>query len=352
MKDKKVMAAIGAVVVLILIFVLFNRQMSVNTADDISVQTAVTDDSGNVNAYSSDSKGEDSSDIDQSDGRPVESANEAVSEESAKDKEVGEASNITSDTADDRSSDGYYEDNNYQGDEGNQGEMTNHSISSQRITWDNIGIDSPGNENPEVSPTPGITEDISFPYSIPDRNLVVRKISAYDGIFLEDGSDTEVEGIAAIILENTGDEAVEYAEVELSGTAGQFVFICTDIPAGGVAVVQEKEAAAMREDISWRRCEAAVARLDELEMSEGEVIVTEGENNSLIVENISNKDIPVVRIYYKFYSEENDAYVGGITYTVKISDLTEGSKVTVSPSHYATGFSKVLMVRIYDTDEG
>ena len=54
------------------------------------------------------------------------------------------------------------------------------------------------------------TGEISFPYAIPDTGLVIQKIAAYDGVFLEDGTDEEITGVAAMVLENTGETAVEY----------------------------------------------------------------------------------------------------------------------------------------------
>ena len=47
---------------------------------------------------------------------------------------------------------------------------------------------SPIEAPPEAEPTGGASS-ISLPYEIPDTGLVVAKVAAYDGIFLEDGSN-------------------------------------------------------------------------------------------------------------------------------------------------------------------
>src|SRR5699024_2656987 len=60
------------------------------------------------------------------------------------------------------------------------------------------------------------TGEISFPYAIADTGLVIQKIAAYDGVFLEDGTDEEITGVAAMVLENTGETAVEYTRISLN----------------------------------------------------------------------------------------------------------------------------------------
>ena len=58
----------------------------------------------------------------------------------------------------------------------------------------------------------------------------------------------------------------------------------------------------------------------------------------------------------RFFDEERPdavvlaaAYVGGITYTAKITNLDAGASQTITPSHYLKGSSKIMMVRTYDT---
>jgi hypothetical protein len=49
--------------------------------------------------------------------------------------------------------------------------------------------------------------------------------------------------------------------------------------------------------------------------------------------------------------DDVDVYVGGITYTAKILDLAAEGSVVVKPSHYYSGFSKILMIKTYDTKD-
>ena len=193
-------------------------------------------------------------------------------------------------------------------------------------------------------------EDSFFPYSIEGTALTVQNISSYDGIFLEDGSDGEVAGIAAMVVENTGDINVEYAAITISCNGEAMEFDVSDLPAGATAVVQEKNKTPYQNG-TYTDCSAVVAEMGDFEMSEDQVKVEETENGSLLVTNLTDEEIPCVRIFYKFYMEEEETYVGGITYTAKLTGLSAGASQTVTPSHYAAGSSRIMMVRTYESAE-
>lgn len=189
-----------------------------------------------------------------------------------------------------------------------------------------------------------------FPSAVEGTTLTIQNINSYDGIFLEDGSDTEAEGITAMLVENTGDTNIEYAEITVKCDDQQLEFVLSDLPAGASAIVQEKNKAPYSGGI-YTDCRGTAAQLDEFEMSEDKVQVEEMGNGSLQVTNLTDKEIPCVRIFYKFYMAEEDAYVGGITYVAKLTSLEAGSSQSVSPSHYSAGNSRIMMVRTYDTAE-
>lgn len=193
-------------------------------------------------------------------------------------------------------------------------------------------------------------ETITFPYSVPNSNLVVQKITSYDGIFLEDGSDSEITGVTAIVLQNTGVTAIEYAKIALKNDEYTMMFEASDIDAGAAVVVQEMSQTLYQQN-TYTECVADVAEINELDKSVDEIDVKENADGSLRVSNLTGEVIPCVRLFYKFYMEEENTYVGGITYTARLIDLEAGSSQTITPSHYLAGYSKVVMVRTYDTKE-
>lgn len=193
-------------------------------------------------------------------------------------------------------------------------------------------------------------EDGFFPYVIEGTELTVQNISSYDGIFLEDGSDGEVTGVAAMVVENTGDTNVEYAAITISCNGETLEFDASDLPSGATVVVQEKNKTPYQSG-TYTDCSAVVAEMGDFEMSEDQVKVEETESGSLLVTNLTDEEIPCVRIFYKFYMADEETYVGGITYTAKLTGLSAGASQTVTPSHYAAGNSRIMMVRTYDSTE-
>lgn len=190
-------------------------------------------------------------------------------------------------------------------------------------------------------------KSITFPYSIPETNLVIRKIEAFDGIFLEDGSDEAVSNVATMLLENHGDSDVEYGEISIKCDDGELRFEVSALPGGTSMIVQEKNKAQYKKG-TYRECRAEVAEVGTLEMCEQKVKITEKGNDTLEVTNLTNETIPQVRIFYKYYMEEENVYVGGITYAAKIENLEKGSAQTVTPKHYMDDGSRVVMVRTYE----
>lgn len=140
-------------------------------------------------------------------------------------------------------------------------------------------------------------QGLTLPYNILGSGLVVRGISSYDGIYLEDGSDENISGVTVMLLQNAGETEVEYASVSVSRDGTPLQFEASALPAGATVVVQEKSRTPFQEG-NYTDC---------------------------------------------------SANVGGITYTAKITNLNAGASQTITPSHYLKGSSKIMMVRTYDT---
>ena len=255
----------------------------------------------------------------------------------AEDGRTGEEQDQTEGTAeagessgDDRDQDSSGQNNKSQG-SGKQGDGPENSGGSEAVLQEGV-------------------RGITLPYQIPGSSLVVSGIASYDAIYLEDGSDTEISGVTVLLLRNDGDTDIEYASVSVGMDGTELQFDLSDLPAGGTAVVQEKNKTLFREG-NYTECAATVAEVPGFEMSEEQVQVQENGDQSLTVSNLTNEDIPAVRIFYKFYMEEEETYVGGITYTAKLTDLKAGESRKITHSHYVSGYSRVMMVRTYDTAE-
>ncbi|MBE6127700.1 MAG: hypothetical protein E7185_00340 [Erysipelotrichaceae bacterium] len=208
-------------------------------------------------------------------------------------------------------------------------------------TGEKTGSDQNGNDSYNTEP---VNISVSLPYTLPNSSLVAEDIRSFDGMFVEDGSDEEVSGVAVLILTNKGNTPVEYADIEL----GDYQFIASAIAPGATVIVQEKDGKEYTSQSSYT-CTTHVANINSFDYSD-DVTIAENED-SITVTNVSGVDIPCVRIFYKLHMEDDDIYVGGITYTAKITDLKADSSVTITPSHYLQGYSEIMMVRTYDTAE-
>ncbi|MDO4943365.1 MAG: hypothetical protein Q4E73_11110 [Lachnospiraceae bacterium] len=187
----------------------------------------------------------------------------------------------------------------------------------------------------------------NLPYTIPDTNLQILRIAGYKGQFLEDGSDKKVSNVTTIALKNIGKEKIEYVDITVKRGKKKLAFKASAIKAGATVVVQEANKTAYK-DGTYSDCQAQVAYIDNFEMSKDQIKVTDNGDNSLTVKNISKKKIACVRIFYKYYMKDEKAYVGGITYTAKAEDLGAGKSMKITPSHYVSDSSQIMMVRTYE----
>ncbi len=209
-----------------------------------------------------------------------------------------------------------------------------------------------GGDNGPVEEWENLSQDvhiIQFPYTIPNSNVVIQKITGYSGVFVENGADTETVNTAAAIISNNNSSSVEFVNVTLECNGEILNFQASDIPSGATVVAMENNQSEFING-TYYNCQADIAWLDELDMSESQVKVEENEEGYLEVTNISDDDIPCIRIFYKYYMKEENMFVGGITYTVKVNELKKGKMVTVTPTHYVPGASKVVMIRTYSSE--
>ncbi len=189
---------------------------------------------------------------------------------------------------------------------------------------------------------------LSLPYTIPGTTLTVQRVADYDGTYLEDGSESAVTDVAMILLANTGDKAVEYARVTLTYEDRVLTFEVSVLKAGARILVQEAQKQSCSSG-DLLQCSADVALLDKLDMAEQKIRIEDNGDNTLTVTNLTDQKIASVRIFYKYYMPEENAYVGGIAFTARISDLNPNASMTINPSHYVSGDCEIVMVRIYET---
>ena len=202
---------------------------------------------------------------------------------------------------------------------------------------------------PEKDPQTGEEIGISFPCPIPGYDMTIEKMEPYNGIFVEDGSNANIENVAMLLVKNNGDFPVEYTQIRVMCGQEELLFHISALPAGEQLVVQEINGKTISGSKATSASALVVQRAN-MEMSESKVQVTDNGDNTLTVKNLTNETIPTIRVFYKYYMENEALFVGGIAFTVRISSLGAGASVTIQPSHYTSQTSRVVMVLTYDSE--
>ena len=202
---------------------------------------------------------------------------------------------------------------------------------------------------PEKDPETGEEIGISFPCQVPGYQLTIEKLAPYAGMFVEDGTNVNTENVAMLLVSNDGDSPIEYTQIRVTCGEEELLFDISALPAGEKLVVQEKTGKTLSDGYATSASALVVQRAS-MEMSEGTVKVIENGDNTLTIQNLTNKTIPTVRIFYKYYMEAEDVFVGGIAFTVRLSRLGAGASITIQPSHYTSQTSRVVMVLTYDSE--
>lgn len=184
-----------------------------------------------------------------------------------------------------------------------------------------------------------------FQGELKESNLIINSIQPYDGIFIETKEDTECENIAVASFTNKSDKMISLAQVIIKAGNTKWEFEASTIPAGATVIVQEKNARQyVNTELSCEKVDIAYA--EETSLMKEQISVEEIDDTQLKITNISEEDIPVLRLFYKL--KEDETYIGGITYTVKLERLSAGESRTISLAHYAKGYSEILMIKQYD----
>lgn len=227
------------------------------------------------------------------------------------------------------------------------GGTTSSSVTTKPTTKP---TDKPTTNTSSVPTTPTTVAGLSLPYEIPGTGLIVERVSAYNGIYVEDGSNADITGVAMILLHNRGKKDIDMATITLQYERFTREFVVTSLPKGMSVVVQEKSRKAMAAG-KLLACTASVIESNEdMLLSDSYISVKENSDNSLTVQNLTNRDMPAVRIFYKYFMEDQQLLVGGITFTVHVTDLKAGQSVTIKPSHYLKGASQIIMVQTYEVE--
>ena len=231
----------------------------------------------------------------------------------------------------------------------NDGSSSNGGTGSNGGSNSNGGTNSNGGSSKDGSITNfnNTGKKVSSNFKVDDAAITIQRINGYSGIFIEDGSDKEVKNVAAIEVKNTSNKPLEFAQIQLYNGSKKLVFDVSTLPANSSAVVMEKNKASFNSSKGVTYGGTTAGYVNSLEKASS-IKCKKVKNNGIEVTNTSRKNIPCVRVFYKYKSSEG-YYVGGITYTAKVEDLKAGASQTIYPSHFASDGGEIMMVKAYNS---
>lgn len=225
-------------------------------------------------------------------------------------------------------------------------------IASMLLTLCACGKNQDGPKPTETMPP--IETDIpetAYSYqSFLGSGLYITDMGSYIGMYMEDGTDEEVQDVMMILLENQNERALQYATIAVEYSDFTAEFEVTNVPAGETVVLLEKNRHAYPEEDSIGATASSVAFFENpMNLHEDKVKIT-GIDGAINVENLTDETLGEIYIYYKNASV--DLLYGGITYRGKVeAGLGPGQTYTVLTKHYKPNICRIIDVQFLQTEE-
>lgn len=178
-----------------------------------------------------------------------------------------------------------------------------------------------------------------------DERLTVEAIGTYDGAYMEDGTDEQVERVAAVLIKNESEHMLQIAELKLVFDSGdEAVFLLTNIPAGRTVLALDMNRLQCDKERKATEITGMMNFFDETPM-ETERLDAEGTEGRLTLKNRSDEAYPLVYVYYKTMAD-NGVYLGGITYRVPFEQIPGKTQIETDAAHYSPDKSEIVEIQI------
>ena len=174
---------------------------------------------------------------------------------------------------------------------------------------------------------------VTFPVTFPGSGLTVQDMAVYEGPFSEDGSADNVTDVAAVILYNSSEQGIAYGEVTLQIEEHQYCFVFTYLPPGGRILVPESSRMPYQEGcITDCRCVKLVR--GDFSLAQDKIRVTQKGMAGILLENKTQETLQHVYLRYKLHLNQEDIYIGGVSYRLEVGTLHPGQTAEVIPEHF------------------
>lgn len=188
----------------------------------------------------------------------------------------------------------------------------------------------PYNPNPEPEPEENIFSGLTMGASSED--LYCLEFTSFSGAFYEDGSNEEVENIAAILVENRSDEFLEKATITYDVDGKTATFVVTALPSGKKCWVLEQNRMEMTGGLEFKFLDCVSGFRKDTSLND-EVFDIVYEDDVVTVTNKSDAPLYSVCVYYKNIHDDGN-YLGGITYLISLEEIKAGETAQKRAGHF------------------
>lgn len=179
------------------------------------------------------------------------------------------------------------------------------------------------------------------------KGLVLLDVSKYAGIYMEDGTDEIVSDVLMLLVENNGEQDIQYAEITVPTSNGEAKFTLTTLPAGEKIVLLEQGRMLWSADEDYSNVSARNIALfsESMDLHEDQ-LEFQNLDGVINITNISGKDINEnITIYYK--NAATDLLYGGITYRIRLEGGLKADEIRqIMASHFTSDGSRIMFVTL------
>lgn len=178
------------------------------------------------------------------------------------------------------------------------------------------------------------------------NGLQIVRVGTYTGAFVEDGSNRAVTDVMALLVTNTSEHFVEYAEIALAGDTRSALFKLTALPAGQSVLVMESTALAYDGSAKFDKTVLQAFSAPDKDFSlYPEIFSIKAADGVVNLINNSSEDITGnLAIFYK--NVQDGIYLGGITYSRTLSNgVSAGAVAQFMTDSYTVASSELVFIR-------
>lgn len=200
---------------------------------------------------------------------------------------------------------------------------------------------------------PSVTQATTYPVKIesPEKvninlgyGMEIVDVAKYTGAYVEDGSNDVVSGLLMIVVKNTGEKDIQFAEIEMPVGNQIAYFKLSTLPVGeSVVVLEQNRMLYTDSDFTTAISKNVVAFQQPMSLCPDKLKIQELDG-MLNITNISGEDITDdIIIYYK--NSSSDMLYGGVTYRGVITGgLKNGELRQISAGHFSAASSRIMFV--------